>query len=144
MELRVKAFIKSIQGLALAARADSGHWAAMDTGAESGGSAGASTPLEFVLMGLGGCTAMDVLSMLSKMRVALDRFEMVLDAERSEEHPRVFTKIRVEYRFFGKAVDREKVEKAIDLSCDKYCAVSAMLSKAVPIEFTYQINPDPE
>jgi putative redox protein len=140
----VRAFIKGVDGLTLAAKSDSGHWLVMDTDAEAGGTGGASKPLELVLMGLGGCTGMDVLSILRKMRVEVDRFEMVLDADRSEEHPKIFTRISVEYRLYGKAIDKDKVEKAIDLSRTKYCSVSAMLSKAVQIEFAYQINPNPE
>jgi putative redox protein len=140
----MNALIKSVEGLTLAAKAGSGHWLVMDTDAEVGGMDGASKPLELVLMGLGGCTGMDVLSILKKMRVAVDRFEMALEADRAEEHPKVFTKIRVEYRLYGDGIDPLKVEKAIDLSRSTYCSVSAMLSKSVPIEFVYRINPQVE
>jgi len=137
----MQVWLRQLEGLAMAGTADSHHWVVMDTDKDVGGSNGASKPLELVLMGLGGCTGMDVLSILKKMRVNLERFEMVLDAERAEEHPRVFTGIRVEYRVFGENIDPEHVERAIALSRTKYCAVSAMLSKSVPIEFSYRINP---
>lgn len=140
----MKAVIQQIEGLALSAKSDSGHWIAMDADREVGGSDGASRPLELVLMGLGGCTGMDVISILKKMRVPLKRFEIVLDADRAEEHPRVFRRIRLEYRLFGDSIDPEKVEKAIEMSKTQYCSVSAMLSKAVPVEFIYRINPFPE
>lgn len=140
----MRAVIKQISGLALSAKSDSGHWIAMDADHDVGGSDGAPRPLELVLMGLGGCTGMDVISILKKMRVPLKRFEMVLDADRSDEHPRVFKRIRLEYRLFGDSIDPQKVEKAIEMSKTQYCSVSAMLSKAVPIEFTYRINPVPE
>lgn len=139
----MKVVVKHMDGLALSAKADSGHWVVMDTDEGVGGFQGASKPLELVLMGLGGCTGMDVLSILKKMRVKLDGFDMVLDAERVENHPRVFRHIRLEYRFYGKNIDPEKVQKAIDLSRTTYCAVSAMLSKAVSIDFTHRILPVP-
>jgi putative redox protein len=134
--------IRWIEKLSFAGTADSGHWVVMDTDESSGGSAGSATPLEMVLLGLGGCTSMDVLSMLRKMRVPLDRYEIRLDAERAEDHPKVFTRIRIEYLFWGRDIDPKKVEKAIGLSMTKYCSVSAMLSKAAVMEHTYLINPD--
>jgi putative redox protein len=137
----VEAKIRWIGGLSFAGLADSGHWVVMDTDASSGGSDGSATPLEMVLLGLGGCTSMDVVSILQKMRVPLDRYETVLWADRAAEHPKTFTKIRIEYRFWGQGIDPQKVEKAIGLSMTKYCSVSAMLGKAVPIEHAYQINP---
>jgi putative redox protein len=137
----MQAWVRQIDGLTFAAKSDSGHWVFMDTRTDLGGADGASKPLELVLMGLGGCTGMDVVSILRKMRVGLDRFEIRLEAERAEEHPQVFLRIRMEYRLFGSGIDAEKVERAIELSRTQYCSVSAMLSKAVPIEYTYQINP---
>jgi putative redox protein len=137
----MEAKIRWMGGLSFAGMADSGHWVVMDTDAASGGSAGSATPLEMVLLGLGGCTSMDVVSMLQKMRVSIDRYETVLGAERAGEHPKVFTKIRIEYRFWGRDIDPQKVEKAIHLSMTKYCSVSAMLGKAVQIEHGYRINP---
>ena len=140
----MQAIIKRIDGLALAVKTDSGHWLTMDTDADSGGSGAAAKPLELVLAGLGGCTGMDVLSILKKMHVPLEGFEIVLNADRAEDHPKVFTAIRVEYRFYGPSIDPVKVEKAIELSKTKYCSVSAMLAKAVAIDFTYRINPSPD
>ena len=138
----MEVLVKQIKGITLAARADSQHWVVMDSDREVGGFNSASKPLELILIGLGGCTGMDVVSILKKMRVDLDDFEVVLKAERSEEHPKVFTHIQLQYRFFGKNLSKEKLEKAINLSRTKYCAVSAMLSKAVTIDYSYQINPE--
>ena len=84
---------------------------------------------------------MDVVSMLKKMHVSLDAFEIRLHADRAEDHPKVFTKIRLEYRLFGKDIDPQKVERAIDLSKSKYCSVSAMLGKAAEIEYGFTIQP---
>jgi putative redox protein len=137
----MEAKIVRMQGLTLAGKSDSNHWIVMDTDEPSGGSNASAKPIELILLGLGGCTGMDVISILQKMRVPLDRFEMELHADRAENHPKVFTKIVLEYRLFGKDIDAHKVEKAIELSKTTYCSVSAMLKKAVSIEFTYQINP---
>jgi len=133
-----------MDGLTFAGSADSKHWVVMDTDESVGGKDGAARPLELVLLGLGGCTSMDVVSILRKMRVRLDRYEMVLRAERSENHPKVFTRVRMEYRLWGPDLDPDKVQKAIDLSQTTYCSVSAMLSRAFPIEITTVINPPPE
>jgi len=140
-EEKMQARIRWIEGLSFAGTADSRHWVVMDADASSGGAAGSSTPLELVLMGLGGCTGMDVVSILQKMRVPFNRYEIRLAAERAETHPKGFTRIRIEYLFWGPDIDPQKVEKAIGMSMDKYCSVSAMLGKAVPIEHGYRINP---
>jgi putative redox protein len=137
----MEARIRRIEGMTFAGKADSKHWVVMDTDDASGGSDGSATPLELVLLGLGGCTSMDVVSILQKMRVQIDRYEMVLGAERSADHPKVFTKIRIEYRVWGPDIDPLKVEKAVELSKTKYCPVSAMIGKSVPIEYSFHINP---
>lgn len=140
----MEAKIRQIQALTFAGMADSKHWIVMDADESAGGSGGSVKPIELVLLGLGGCTGMDVASMLQKMRVPFDRFEISLHADRADGHPKVFTKIRLEYRLFGRNIDAQKVEKAIDLSKNKFCSVSAMLRQAVQIEYAYQINPRPD
>lgn len=91
-------------------------------------------PKGLMLTALAGCTAMDVISILRKMRHEPDAFSVEVDADLSEEHPRVYTEIRIVYRLKGK-LDREKVEKAVVLSQDRYCGVSAMLKEAAPIRY---------
>ncbi len=135
----MKVRIKQVEGLMFNGVGDSKHWVNMDTIAEFGGTEGASKPKELFLMGLAGCTAMDVASILDKMRVEYDDFEIFVDAEEAEDHPKVFTKIDLEYRIHGRDIDREKVEKAINLSDTKYCALSAMLKKAAEIRSTYTL-----
>jgi putative redox protein len=137
----MKAYIKQISNIVLAGMGDSKHWIVMDSDEEFGGKSAACKPLELVLIGLGGCTGMDVISILKKMRSPIDDFEISIEAERAEEHPQVFTKIRLEYHFFGKSIDAQKIEKAIELSKTKYCSVSNMLKKSVSIEYAYRINP---
>lgn len=107
------------------------HWAVMDTPHES--SDGAPTPMEYLLMALGGCTGIDVRSILEKMRQEVTSIELSVSGERAEEHPKVFTSIRVKFTVKGRGLDREKVERAVALSHEKYCSVGAMLGKACPI-----------
>jgi len=134
--------IKRIEGLTLAAISESGHWVVADTVEKLDGSDGATRPMEMLLMSLGGCTGMDVLSILKKMRVELDDFEILIDSERADEHPKVYTKIHLTYKFFGKNIDKAKVEKAVDLSQNRYCSISAMLKATVEITSTIEINPE--
>ena len=120
-------------------RAGSNHTVPMDAGADFGGDSSATKPLELLLVALGGCTGMDVVSLLQKMRVPFTALEMRVRAERSEEHPKAYTRIDVEYVVSGTGIDEEKVQRAIELSQEKYCSVSAMLRKACPVGYTCRI-----
>ena len=91
----MKAIVKQVQGTSMAAKADSNHWIFMDGPEEFGGSNAGSRPLELFLMGLGGCTSMDVISILKKKRIKIDDFECHLEADRADEHPKVFTKHQI-------------------------------------------------
>jgi len=134
-----KAFIKQLRGVTLAGKSDTNHWVLMDGSEEFGGSRAASSPKELVLIGLGGCTANDVVNILKKKRVKLDGFEMNLTAEESNEHPKVFTKINIEYVFYGNDIAVKDVERAIELSTTKYCSISKMLEKSVELTHSYSI-----
>ena len=109
--------------------ATSGHALVMDAGEVKT----ASTPVELVLMGLCGCTAADVVSILRKKRERFTGLEVVAHAERAEEHPKVYTHIKLVYRVRGQ-VAHKAVEDAVRLSKEKYCSVSAMLDKTAKIE----------
>ena len=113
------------------------HVVRMDTTPEMGDDSGAS-PKQMLLAGLAGCTGMDVVSLLNKMRVPFTNFEMDIEADLTEEHPIVFSEIRLIYKFYGTDLDTTKVEKAVKLSQDKYCGVSAMLKKNSPIEYSIE------
>jgi putative redox protein len=113
--------------------ADSGFIVPLDAKKETGESDGFS-PMELLAVGLAGCTAMDVISILEKKRQVVTGFEVLAHAEKATEHPRVFTHVLVEYVVTGHGVDPMAVERAVDLSVTKYCSAQAMLSKAVPIE----------
>jgi putative redox protein len=97
------------------------------------------TPMELLATALGGCTAMDVVSILVKMRQPLEGLSIEVTGERAEEHPKRFTSLRVVYRFRGD-LDEHKVERAIALSEEKYCSVEATLRPAVPITSRYEIE----
>jgi putative redox protein len=134
-----KAYIKQINGISFTAKSDSNHWVNMDGPEESFGSNAGSRPKELVLMGLGGCTGSDVVNILKKKRIQVDNFEMNITAEMSDEHPKVFTKIHIEFLLHGENIPEKDVERAIELSHTKYCAVTKMLEKSVEITNSYKI-----
>ena len=136
-----KAVVKQLRGITLAAKSDSNHWVMMDGAPAFGGSRAAPGPKEFVLMGLGGCTISDVISILNKKRSPVVNVEVRLNADVAGEHPQVFTAVHIEYLVYGDGVAKEDVEKAIELSTTKYCSVSAMLRHSVRITHSYTILP---
>ncbi len=135
-----KAYLKQIKGITFAGKTNSNHWITMDGPEDFGGSNAGISPKELLLVSLAGCTASDVVSILQKKRVKLDDFEINISAEMTEEHPKVFTKIDLEYVFYGDSIAEKDVERAIDLSQTTYCGVTAMLEKALEINHTYKIE----
>jgi len=138
----MKATIRRVKGLSLVGKADSNHWMPMDTVEDFGGNNAATKPMELVLLGLGGCTAMDVLSIMAKKRASIEDFEMELDAEQATDYPKVFTKITIKYIFYGdkEQIKTKDIERAIELSKDVYCPVSNMLKDSVNIKHTYEVR----
>ncbi len=134
------AYTKQVQGLALVGFTDSGHQVPMDTKKAVGGSETAAAPMELLLQSLMGCTAMDTASILKKMKVGYDLFEVHETHERSEEHPKVYTSIHLTYRFLGDGLDHGKIKKAVHLSKDRYCPVTAMLRSSVDLTFEIRVN----
>lgn len=134
------AYLKQINGISFVAKASSNHWVNIDGPEHVGGNDAGSRPKELVLMALAGCTASDVVSILKKKRVKLDDFEINISAEICEGHPKVFTKIDLEYVFYGNDITEKDVERAIELSQTSYCGVTDMLKKAVEIHHTYRIE----
>ncbi len=121
------------------AETGSGHTVVMDGPPEAGGRNLAPRPMELVLAGTGGCTAFDVVHILEKSRQMVSGCEVALDAERAEQDPKVFTRIRFHYRVRGRGLDPAKVERAIKLSAEKYCSASIMLGKTAEITHTWEI-----
>jgi putative redox protein len=116
----------------------SGHDLTVDAAEASGGQDKGPRPMELLLSGLAGCTGIDVVLILNKMKTELEDFEMEIDAERAEEAPKRFTKIKIKYKLKGKKLDERKVERAIKLSEEKYCSASSSLN--AEITSSYEIE----
>ena len=128
-------------GMQFAGLAESGGSMTMDARPEHGGKGAGPSPMETVLLALGGCTGMDVIDILGKMRAPLSGLEIAIAADRADEHPRVFTRIALEYVFVGDGLRPEQVSRAVELSQERYCSVSAMLRKAAPLTYSWRIVP---
>ena len=125
--------------MAMIGKGDTNHWVPMDGPESLGGFSAGMRPMEMVLLGLGGCTAMDVLSIMRKKRVPFRDFEIKMKADRADDHPKVFTKIEIIFIVYGQNINERDVERAIELSETKYCSASAMLSKTAEIVTRFEI-----
>ena len=135
-----KAIVKQLSGITFIGKSeDTNHWVAMDGPANFGGSGAAIRPKELLLLSLGGCTSADVIAILQKKRVKLNDYQINITAEQTETHPKVYSKINLEYVFTGKDIKEKDVERAIELSQTVYCGVTAMLQKSVEITHNYKI-----
>jgi len=134
-----KGKVRMVEGLQLVGVSDTGHAVVIDQNKDVGGLSQAAQPMEFLLISLASCTAMDVISIMKKKRQDLRGFELEFEAERAEKHPMVYTKIKLKYIFRGKNLSKEAAERSIFLSQNKYCPVTAMLSKTVSIDTEYEI-----
>jgi putative redox protein len=121
---------------------DSDHSLLVDADGSVGGDDSAPRPMELILLGLAGCTAMDVISILQKKKQPVKDFTVRIDAERAEGHPKVITEAVIEYRLTGRGVDQGAVVRAIGLSAEKYCPAQAMLGKAFPMKLVYTLIDD--
>lgn len=120
-----------------------GHHFPIDADESVGGRNRGPRPKDLLLSGLAGCTGMDVVALLRNRKMPFDSFSVKVDADSTEEHPKVYSAIRIEYRFTGSQLDAEKIRKAIQLSRERYCGVSAMLAKVAPITHTVFLNGEP-
>jgi putative redox protein len=125
--------IKLVEGRTFLAESGSGHGVVIDGPEEHGGRNLGPSPMELVLLGTGGCTAFDVLDILRKGRQAVTDCTVELDAERAAEPPRVFTKITMRFVVTGQGLNRTAVERAVQLSAEKYCSASIMIAKTAEI-----------
>jgi len=110
-----------------------GHKLVMDAAPDNGGEDTGMRPKSLLLAGLAGCTGMDVVSILAKMRVELEDFDMVVEAYIEKEHPKYYNRINVIYQFKGKDLPLDKLQKAVDLSFERYCGVIGLFKKAIPV-----------
>jgi putative redox protein len=134
--MATQAQVKWVEGLQFVARAGAGPALVTDNGEDAAG----PSPMELVLIGVAGCTAMDVISILQKKRADVTRFEVNIVGERAEEHPRRYTHMVTEYVLYGHDIQPQAVERAIELSEKKYC--SAIASLNAQFEHSYRIVED--
>jgi putative redox protein len=138
----MKARVKWVEGMSFVASAGSGHALVMDGAPDIGGQNLGPRPMELVLMGTGGCTAIDVVHILKKGRHPVSGCTVELRAERAEQDPKVFTRIHFHFVVSGKGLKPEAVERAIRLSAEKYCSASIMLGKTAEITHDLQLIED--
>jgi putative redox protein len=134
----MKTITKWVSALAFDATADTGQTVRIDTSTEAGGPGTGMNPKKMLLASLCGCSGMDVVEILTKMRVSFSRLEIEAEAEQTSEHPKVFKYINMVYRADITGEDLDKLKKAATLSHDKYCGVSAMLAKHCNINYTVE------
>jgi putative redox protein len=134
----MKTKVNWISKFYLEGETDTGHLVKMDSPAGGNVTKGPA-PKELFLQSLAGCTMMDVAVILEKSRKHIDKFWIDVDSEMANEHPKVFTKIHLKYNFVGKELDDNSVKRAIELSKEKYCAISNILYKTVEITHSYEI-----
>jgi putative redox protein len=131
--------IKLVENMQFIAEADSGHAVVMDAAPPVGGNNTGSRPSELLLMAFGGCSGMDVISVLRKKKQDVSNLEINVKGETAENHPRYFTGIHIEYIITGRDVSEDAVERSIKLSLDKYCMVGTTIGKAAKISHSYKI-----
>jgi len=127
------------QRMSFEGTAESGVKLPLGTSPSVGGDEDGFRPLELIAIGIAGCTSMDVVSILKKKHQELDSFEVKISAELATEHPKVFTSLRIEYFLSGTDISQEAVERAVQLSAEKYCPAQAMFQEIVPIEMKINI-----
>jgi putative redox protein len=135
----MKARVKWLDGVTMVGESASGHAVVMDGPAEHGGRNLGVRPMEMLLLGMGGCTEFDVLHILRKARQDVTGCEVVLEAERAETDPKVFTRIHAHFVVSGRGLSDKRVAKAISLSAEKYCSASIMLGATARITHDYEI-----
>ncbi len=136
----MKARIKWVEKVKFLGESASGHAVLMDGPPESGGENRGVRPMEMLLLGMGGCTAFDVIHILKKARQPVTDCVVELSAERAESEPKVFTRIHVHFEVSGEGLKEKQVQRAVELSAEKYCSASIMLGKTAEITHDYTIK----
>ncbi|MCC7121017.1 MAG: OsmC family protein [Gammaproteobacteria bacterium] len=135
----MKATIKWLDGVSFVGESGSGHAVVLDGPPDAGGRNIGMRPMEMMLVGMGGCTAFDVVAILRKARQAVVDCRVELDAERADAVPQVFTRIHVHFIVTGRALNAAQVERAVKLSAEKYCSASIMLGRTAEITHDFEI-----
>ncbi|MDM7946232.1 MAG: OsmC family protein [Oceanibaculum nanhaiense] len=125
----MKTRVKWIDGMAFMGESGTGHALVMDGAPENGGRNLGPRPMEMLLLGLGGCTAFDVVMILQKGRQPIEDCQVEIEAERAEDHPKVFTKVHMRYLVKGRGLSADAVHRAVELSVDKYCSATHVINK---------------
>lgn len=136
----MRASVKWVDGVMMVAESGSGHALVMDGPEEHGGRNLGIRPMEMLLLGMGGCTEFDVLHILRKGRHEVTRCEVVLEAERAQTEPKIFTNIHVHFILAGPGLSEKAVERAVKLSAEKYCSASIMLGATAAITHDFEIR----
>ncbi|MEJ2682809.1 MAG: OsmC family protein [Candidatus Sulfobium sp.] len=135
----VKAKLTYTDGLQFVGQADSGHAIVLDSDSSVGGQNTGMRPMELLAIGLGGCSGMDVASILRKKKEKLTGLEIYVEGRKAEDHPQKYTEMHIEFVVKGRNVSEDAVKKAVQLSMDKYCSVKATLEGTASITFNYTI-----
>jgi putative redox protein len=130
-------------GLRMVGETSDGPAIVVDSAGSTFGTHSGLTPMELVLVGLAGCTAMDVISIMAKKRQPMTNLQIKVEAERADTHPKVFTKIHLEYIAYGDGVDEQALKRAIELSEETYCSVQGMLKQSSEITSSFRIVAQP-
>lgn len=133
--------LKWIDGMAFETELN-GHKLVIDAGGAVGGKDRGPRPKPLMLLALAGCTGMDVISILKKMRVELDDFSVEVIANNTDEHPKHYDEMKVVYKFWGKDLPEDKINKAVNLSEERYCGVSFVYRKYIKMSTEVQLNPE--
>ncbi|OYY50949.1 MAG: peroxiredoxin [Methylophilaceae bacterium 17-44-8] len=136
----MKVRIKWVEGVSFLGESETGHAVVLDGAPENGGRNIGMRPMEMLLIGMGGCTSFDVVTILKKARQPIVDCVAEVEAERADEVPKVFTKIHVHFVVTGDGLNAVQVERAVKLSAEKYCSASIMLSKSVEITHDFEIK----
>lgn len=131
--------IKYTDGMQFVGAADSGHAIVMDSNTEAGGDNTGLRPMELLLIGIGGCSGMDIVSVLKKKKENLTGFEINVIGKKADEHPKKYTDINIEFILKGKNLSDDAVKKAVELSMGKYCSVKATLEGTAKVNYSYKI-----
>ena len=135
----MKTRVKWLDHRSFVGESASGHSVVMDGPPEAGGRNLGVRPMEMLLLGMGGCASFDVVSILEKMKQNISDCEVLIDAQRADTEPKVFTKIHMHFIVKGEGVEDKKVAKAVKLSAEKYCSASIMLGKTAEVTHDYEI-----
>ena len=133
--------VKHIKGMHFQGAGSSKVMTNIDASVTAGGTGRGTSPMELLLIAIAGCSGMDIVTILEKKQVKIQRFEITVEGDRASDHPRVFKDIEVVYKFWGESLPQDKVQRAVQLSMEKYCSVANMIDKVADLTYRIEINP---